>query len=109
MGDIMVPKKLLKFIYDGEYKKFYWTSEWKEKREEIINRDNNECQRCKEKGKFHVAQCVHHIKHLDKFPLLALDSNNLISLCNQCHNEVHPEKLEDYKKPKPKLDVPERW
>jgi len=105
----MIPKKLLNYILNGEYKRFYWTKEWKHKRKEILNRDNNECQRCKSEGNYHIAECVHHIKHLNKYPLLALTNSNLISLCNQCHNEVHPEKLEKYKNKKAKIEIPERW
>ena len=70
--------------------------------------------KCKSKGKVTVGTKdnpleVHHIKHLNKYPMLALDSKNLVSLCGKCHNKEHPEKLKEYKKPKPKLDVPERW
>lgn len=105
----MITRKLLSYINKGEYKRFYWSKEWKDKRKEILKRDNDECQRCKAKGKYHAAECVHHIKHLDKYPLLALTNSNLISLCNKCHNDVHPEKLEEHRKIKPKLENPERW
>lgn len=104
-----VPKRLLEFIFNGEYVKFYQSREWRQKRKEILKRDNNECQRCKSEGKYHVAEHVHHIKHLDKYPFLALTNSNLISLCKRCHNKEHPEKLEKYKKVKPKIDIPERW
>ncbi len=60
---------------------------------EIIKRDNYECQKCKEKVKYSKADCVHHIIHLKDNPYLALESSNLISLCNECHNLEHPEKL----------------
>ena len=35
---------------------------------------------------------VHHIKHVDEFPELAYEDNNLVSLCQACHNKAHPEK-----------------
>jgi 5-methylcytosine-specific restriction endonuclease McrA len=38
------------------------------------------------------AKEVHHIKHLDDYPELAFDDNNLISLCSACHRKMHPEK-----------------
>lgn len=38
------------------------------------------------------ATTVHHIKHLDEHPELALVDSNLISLCADCHNKAHPEK-----------------
>ena len=71
---------------------FYTSTPWLHKREDILRRDNFECQMCKKRGKFHVAETVHHIKHLKEYPSLALDDDNLISLCNACHNIVHPEK-----------------
>lgn len=72
---------------------FYRSAIWLHKREEILVRDNQECQKCKRKGKYSKADCVHHIKHLKDRPDLALVDSNLLSLCNCCHNEEHPEKL----------------
>ena len=89
-------------------KQFYKSSAWLKKRQAIFMRDNNECQRCKELGKFSRAECVHHIKHLDKYPDLALVDENLVSLCNSCHNSwAHPEKL--LKPEKNKFTNKERW
>ena len=82
--------------------KFYQSPQWKVKRLEIIERDHGECQRCKRQGSYRnragssrytKADCVHHLKHVvDRYDL-RLDSDNLVSLCNACHNDVHPEKL----------------
>ena len=96
----------------GNIKKFYNSKTiWRPKRAEILRRDNNECQMCKAKGKYTAATTVHHIKHLDKYPWLALVDSNLISLCSECHNEVHPEKLKKYqkKRKKDKFINEERW
>lgn len=80
---------------------FYKTYAWKRKRAEIKERDNNECQKCKARGKARVGQVykldVHHIKHLNKHWSLRLTDSNLITLCVDCHNEEHPEKLKEYK------------
>lgn len=65
---------------------------WKKKREQILRRDKYMCQDCKRYGKRVDATEVHHIKHVDEYPELAFDSNNLISLCAACHNKRHPEK-----------------
>lgn len=86
-------KKLLGYIKQGLYIKFYRSPEWRAKRKEIMRRDNNECQHCKRQGKFSPGECVHHIKHLKDHPLLGLDNDNLVTLCNACHNVEHPEKL----------------
>lgn len=100
-------KKLLDAIRSGNVRIFYLSIEWIKKRSQILKRDNYECQKCKLKGGFSKAICVHHIKHLRKSPELALTDSNLISLCNACHNEEHPEKLKQ--KPKKRFINEERW
>lgn len=93
-------------IKNNNIKAFYNSSLWLCKRTEALNRDNNECQKCKTKGLFTPADCVHHKKHVRKYPHLALELDNLTSLCNSCHDEEHPEKLK--KSFKPQLNI-ERW
>lgn len=105
-----INKRLLKLIKSGQVIKFYHSREWRRKRLEILARDNYECQHCKVEGKVATASLeVHHIKHLDKHPLLGLDNANLVTVCTSCHNKEHPEKLESFKKSKPKVDSEERW
>lgn len=72
------------FDYNGK--------KWKHKRECILRRDGYLCQKCRKYGRIVEAQTVHHIKHVDKYPELAYEDNNLVSLCNKCHNKEHPEK-----------------
>lgn len=100
-------KELLKSIESGDVERFYKSSEWINKRKDIIKRDNQECQRCKVNGRYHKAECVHHIKHVKHRPDLALVDCNLVSLCFTCHNEVHPEKL--HHNNKTKFKNKERW
>ena len=72
---------------------FYRSKEWKKKRLEILKRDHFECQKCKHvKQRLTRATVVHHKVHLRDDPFLMLDDDNLISLCDTCHNEEHPEK-----------------
>ena len=80
--------------------KFYKTKTWQNKRDEILERDNYECQMCKDKGRYTSATTVHHIQHYKDCPELALTDSNLVSLCDACHNVVHPEKLESVHKKK---------
>lgn len=72
---------------------FYGSGEWRQKRQEIIERDNYECQWCKEEGRVTVAEDssleVDHIKELEEHPELALDNDNLRTLCKDCHNKRH--------------------
>ena len=39
-----------------------------------------------------LATMVHHKAPLRERPDLALDLNNLMSLCDRCHDVMHPEK-----------------
>ena len=96
-----------KLIQYHNIKAFYNNGLWEHKRTEALERDNNECQKCKGKGLYSEAQCVHRIQHVRKRPDLALTLDNLISLCNSCHDEEHPEKFKN-NKPKEQLNE-ERW
>lgn len=88
--------------------KFYKSKEWLELRKIALKRDNNECQLCKAKGKYHRAENVHHIKEVKTHPHLALTLDNLQCLCIRCHNEVH-DRLEQEKNKMPKFMNVERW
>lgn len=50
------------------------------------------CVECRKYGRHREAVTVHHIKHVDEYPELAYIDSNLESLCNACHNKMHPEK-----------------
>ena len=108
-------KKLLQAIRKGNTHYFYTSWTWRKKRKQILIRDNNECQICKQNGKVTVGTkddplIVHHIKELKQYPELALVDENLLSVCNNCHESIcHPDRLEEYKKTKTVIDIPERW
>ena len=87
---------------------WYHTPQWRHKRAEILRRDHYECQRCRRvHHRYGKATTVHHIQHLDAHPELAVTDSNLISLCANCHNEVHPEKSEKIRTEKKWQD--EKW
>lgn len=71
---------------------FYKSKEWLRCREFVLNRDHYLCQPCLRRGKITTANTVHHIKPLEDYPDLALDEQNLESICPTCHNKEHPEK-----------------
>lgn len=100
----------------GDTHAFYVTGEWKRKRKEILQRDNNLCQRClgkfgkRKDGKvlFTRAKYVHHIMPMEKRFDKALDDENLISLCFACHEEVEGRSWDWGKKRKRPL-TEEKW
>lgn len=73
--------------------KFYSSSEWKSLRQQCLERDNFECQWCKEQGRvttqYNSILEVDHMKELEKFPEFATDLDNLRTLCKDCHNKRH--------------------
>lgn len=108
---------------DKEKKKFYNSKEWKAKRISVLNRDKHECQDCivrlhkavqqntflsAEERKIRQASEVHHIKELADRPDLALDDDNLISLCTQCHNIRHGRTVRQFAKRREPVSE-ERW
>lgn len=71
---------------------FYNTKKWKDKRLKVLRRDKYICIECKRYGKITEATTVHHIYPYELYPELKLNLNNLISLCEKCHNEMHNRK-----------------
>jgi 5-methylcytosine-specific restriction endonuclease McrA len=105
---------------EEQKRKFYDSPEWRKLRETVLERDNFECQECKRNGyvsidtnefsesakRKKIALVVDHIKELESYPELALDPNNLETLCVNCHNRKHGRVFE----PKPnKWAHDERW
>lgn len=89
--------------YETSNNAFYHSKAWRTLRREALQRDNYLCQECLKKGKITPAKTVHHIKPLrtDKKDALSLD--NLETVCNACHNELHPERAFSLTKKKRRL------
>lgn len=68
--------------------RFYKSDRWHEARRQVILRDKGMCQMCGD-----VGTQVHHKIHLTirnvDDPEVATNPDNLILLCDHCHNEVH--------------------
>lgn len=102
-------------------RKFYDSKEWRMLSAYVKQRDNYECQECKRNGfvsidtneysnsakRKKIALVVDHIKELEHYPELALDPDNLETLCVRCHNIKHGRTFE-FQPRKPKWDD-ERW
>ena len=71
--------------------KSYWSyearrsSRYKKWKSDVLKRDKNKCQKC---GSFDNL-VVHHIKPFSRNIELRYDVNNGITLCQNCHKEVH--------------------
>lgn len=82
-------------------KGFYKTKVWQDTREYIMSRDARLCQDCLKKGRITTAEEVHHIIELTPEnmtdPDIALNENNLISLCRECHKARHGARKRRYK------------
>lgn len=117
-NDIPLAKWIRQLIKEDKVEQFYFTDDWKELRQDVLDDFHNECQECLKKGKITTDElCVHHVNEVRHRPELALSKffvddkgqtqPNLVPLCKICHNIVH-EKL---KKPRKtdKFTNEERW
>ncbi len=58
------------------------SSAYQQWRREVRQRDENTCRMCGVKHNLHI----HHIKPLEKYPELATELDNGLTLCGNCHN-----------------------
>lgn len=108
--------QLRALIQAGHQAEFYSWTEWRALRPEVLGMDHHECVRCRViRKKFRRAKIVHHVKHLEDRPDLALSvwdpdtgERQLVSVCKQCHEELHPESQRQYKHIRAPLTM-ERW
>lgn len=68
---------------------FYKSKKWRTKREVILRRDEYQCRECRRYGKVTPAKVVHHVFSLEDYPEYKLLNDNLISLCNFCHEQMY--------------------
>ena len=107
--------KLQEKISADNVDSFYHWKDWEQLRAEVLRMDNHECQICKRKGRDRRADIVHHVKHLKDRPDLALsiwdgEERQLVSVCRQCHEDLHPERTVRYRYGKTvKPITEERW
>lgn len=67
----------------------YKQSRWSRIREHVLKRDKYMCCNCKRYGKQREANTIHHAWPCEFYPEYQWDINNLVSLCNKCHNAMH--------------------
>lgn len=115
--DIPLAKWIRQLIAEGKEAKFYLTEDWKELRLDVLREHHYECQECLKTGIYTRADCVHHANEVKKRPDLAMSrfyidqegnrQQNLVPLCNKCHNVVH-DKLGEWQR-KDKFTNEEKW
>jgi 5-methylcytosine-specific restriction endonuclease McrA len=73
---------------DKEEHRFYNSKAWIALRD-IKLCDDPYCEECLKQGVHTAATHVHHKEEVKARPDLALDMDNLVSLCMSCHSRVH--------------------
>lgn len=75
---------------DTAENEFYNSPEWRKVREHVMYKYNGLCLWCYFTEKdITIANCIHHIIELKEDSTKSLTTNNLIPLCDSCHNRVH--------------------
>ena len=73
-------------------KEAYNNTTWRKLRDTYL-KSHPVCERCLEKGKITPAEDVHHLKTPFRNGVinygLLLDDKNLMSVCKECHGEIH--------------------
>ena len=114
MNKLELKKWIEELLYQGKIDDFYKSKYWRKVREQVLKEQKEECQECLKLGKVTKANTVHHVQFVDRHPELALSKfytykgkqyRNLICVCPDCHNKLHPEKH----KQKKELINEERW
>ena len=114
MNKLELKKWIKELLTQGKIDDFYKSKYWRRLRKEVLKEQKEECQECLKLGKRTKANTVHHVQFVDKHPELALSKfyaykgkqyRNLICVCPDCHNKLHPEKH----KQKKELINEERW
>ena len=107
--DIALDAWIRELIREDKVYLFYKTDDWLELRADVMEDAHNECQHCLKEGIYKRAEMVHHINEVRKRPDLALTreyidpitheiKNNLVALCNSCHEKEHPDRFGNYRK-----------
>ena len=85
-GEILVAYKGEKFPFEKTNRDYRKSKEYTEWRSKVFERDNFTCQVC---GKVGGTLNAHHIKPFKDYPQLRFKVSNGITLCQECHRELH--------------------
>lgn len=88
--------KRIKYQHENQSAEYYNSKAWKKLRHSYII-DHPLCECCLKKGKVTTATEIHHCtpfltgKSDEQRWTLLLNTDNLMSVCSQCHDELHRE------------------
>ena len=83
------------------YNELLQTTEWQDKRQQILERDYHQCRNCSSKEKLQVHhRQYHYLPNGEKVNPWAYENKYLITLCVTCHEIGH----EQYKVPSFRLN-----
>lgn len=109
--------QIKEMIRQNDMHAFYNDRGWRRISHEIMREQHNECQLCRQHGRYSRAKVVHHVCYLRKRPDLAYsrtytdsegrEHKQLIALCQNCHEQIHNRTL--YLNAKKKFTNEEKW
>lgn len=79
----------VRFVRDKQYHEFYNSPEWQQVRNAAIARDHALCQDCLKQHIIKPYDVVHHIVPIKDNWNKRLELDNLVCLCESCHQERH--------------------
>ena len=82
-------KEYKRYRTDDKEQRFYSDPGWIRKREKIKYTDNGYCLICLNNNYHRAMDTVHHIVELKEDWNKRFDDDNLISLCESCHQVIH--------------------
>lgn len=84
-----INKDYNRYKRDMETQKIYNSKEWEISKSKAEDRDMGLCISCYHNKTIKYSQLVHHIIELKDDLSKAFDLNNLICLCESCHQKIH--------------------
>lgn len=56
--------EFVRWCVANDIHRFYVWGKWKQVRQQVLDMDHNECQRCREQHKYTAATTVHHVNYV---------------------------------------------
>lgn len=94
--DLDYQQSKTEYVTKEQKMKFYKSKAWRDLRQQVLKRDNHECQECKRLGYVtvndptkHKTLDIDHVRDIYHHPELALEISNCRTLCVPHHNKKH--------------------